>query len=64
MLASILLEVGILNLNNLLLPVPEPGAGEPDLLHGQHVDHLGGLVLQLCNCVTGSPVGVPFDRAT
>ena len=38
MLALILLKVDALNLDDVLRPGPESGAGEPDLLPGQLVE--------------------------
>ena len=63
MLASILLEVGTLNLDDLLKPGPELGAGELDLLDGKLVEHDGDLVLQFGQGVAGRPVGIPFNCA-
>ena len=47
MLASILLEVSTLKLDDLLQPRPELSAGELDLLLGKLVEHDGDLVLKL-----------------
>ena len=63
MLASILLEEGNFNLDDLLQPGLELGAGELDLLHGKLVEHDGDLVLQLGQGVVGRSLGIPFNCA-
>ena len=55
---DVFLKVGVLNFDDLLQPVPEPGAGKLDLLPRQLVEDDGDAVLQLGQGVAGRPISV------
>ena len=62
-LAWILLKVCAPNLNDLLHPGPEPGAGAPDLVPQQLLEAVLDAGLQLGHGVASSLVGIPLNRA-